>query len=163
MSKKICPRRRKQSYCMCNLKCKDHYMEGFSWSTRRGCVNGISGEWRALPLSSSLLRCDMLRARSRAWLLWDTQISGKSPTDVHPHWFRLQRVCFHFGPENASAKKLRRMGLQLGVRSCGAPQLQDLQINLLPLWLWAQCLLIWLRSVLCSIWGAASVKCCLLV
>lgn len=104
----------------------------FLWSTRRGCVSGISGEWRALPLSSSLLRCDMQKARSSAWLLRDSQISGKSPTNFHPHWFRLQRVCFHFGPENTGANKLRRMGLQLGDRSCRAPQLQDLQINLPP-------------------------------
>ena len=33
----------------------------------------------------------------------------------------------------AGPKKLRRMGLQLGVSSYRAPQLQDLQINLPPL------------------------------
>lgn len=35
--------------------------------------------------------------------------------------------------EKADPKKLRRMGLQLGVSSCRASQLQDLQINLPPL------------------------------
>lgn len=99
----------------------------------RGCISGISGEWRALSLSSSLLRCDTQKAKSSTWLLQDSQISGKYPTDFHQHWFKLQRVCFLFGPEKAYLKKLRRMGLQIGVSSCRTPQLQDLQINLPPL------------------------------